>query len=68
MVEATRRGTWMIYSLPSKLSPELESNLKCLQDCAQTDKRFRDDLKKLGKVKQGTEWIEETLSQKSTCC
>lgn len=68
MVETTRRGTWMIYSLPSKLSPELEANLKCLQDCAQTDKRFRDDLKRLGKVKQGIEWIGETLSQKSTCC
>lgn len=68
MVETTRRGTWMIYSLPSKPSPELEANLKCLQDCAQTDKRFRDDLKRLGKIKQGIGWVGETLSQKSTCC
>jgi ArsR family transcriptional regulator len=68
MVETTRHGQWIIYSLPAKPTAELENNLKCLQDCAQTDNRFRADLKKLGAVKEGTAWIEETLSQKSTCC
>jgi len=68
MVETIRHGQWIIYSLPAKPTAELENNLKCLQDCAQTDKRFRADLKKLGAVKQETAWIEDTLSQKSTCC
>ena len=64
LVECTRRGTWMIYSLPSKPSVELEANLKCLQDCAQTDKRFRNDLKKRVKVQVGCGWIEEVLDTK----
>jgi ArsR family transcriptional regulator, arsenate/arsenite/antimonite-responsive transcriptional repressor len=51
MVECTRHGTWMIYSLPSKPPLELEANLRCLQDCAPTDKRFRADLKALKKVR-----------------
>ncbi|MEO6054612.1 MAG: metalloregulator ArsR/SmtB family transcription factor [Chthoniobacterales bacterium] len=46
MVECRRSGTWMIYSLPANPPAQLVSNLKCLQDCAQTDKRFRADLKK----------------------
>ena len=41
----------MIYSLPSKRPLELEANLKCLQDCAPTDKRFRADLKAVKKVR-----------------
>ena len=52
----------MISSLPAKPSPELEANLKCLQGCAQTDKRFREDLKKLRKVDAG--WIGEALESK----
>jgi ArsR family transcriptional regulator len=47
MVECRREGTWMIYSLPNKPSPELSRHLACLQDCSVSDKRFRDDLKKL---------------------
>ena len=66
LVECTRRGTWMIYSLPSKPPVELEANLKCLQDCAQTDKRFRNDLKKRESVQAGCRWIEEALDTKRT--
>lgn len=47
MVENRREGTWMIYSLPAKPSPELSRHLACLQDCAVSDKQFREDLKKL---------------------
>lgn len=47
MVENRREGTWMIYSLPAKPSPELSRHLACLQDCAVSDKRFQRDLKKL---------------------
>ena len=67
MVETTRKGTWIIYSLPAKPSHELEANLKCLQDCITSDKLFRDDLKRLAATKKCTNWVKEAVSQK-TCC
>ena len=51
MAKAERHGNWMIYSLPPKRDAELEANLKCLQDCVQTDPEFRRDLKKLTKLR-----------------
>lgn len=47
LVEARRDQQWMIYSLPRKRSAELAANLKCLQDCVQSDKVFARDLRKL---------------------
>ena len=47
MVVAERDQNWMIYSLPKKRAAELESNLKCLQDCAQSDPIFKRDLRRL---------------------
>src|SRR5947207_7004329 len=47
MVEVERDKNWMIYSLPRKRAPELEANLKSLQDCAPSDKMFARDLKNL---------------------
>jgi ArsR family transcriptional regulator len=47
MVEVERDKNWMVYSLPEKPSRELEANLKCLQDCAQSDKVFARDQAKL---------------------
>jgi ArsR family transcriptional regulator, arsenate/arsenite/antimonite-responsive transcriptional repressor len=55
MVVAERQQNWMIYSLPKKPAPELEANLKCLQDCVQSDAVFKRDLKALVKLR-------------STCC
>ena len=52
MVVAQREQNWMIYSLPEKRAPELERNLKCLQDCAQSDKAFASDLRKLALLKK----------------
>src|SRR4029078_9756412 len=53
MVTAEREQTWMIYSLPEKRRvPELDKNLKCLQDCVQTDPVFKRDLQKLQKLQQ----------------
>ena len=57
MVECTRHGTWMIYSLPSIPPPELEANLK----------RFRADLKSLEKVRADCGWIDEALENRRTC-
>jgi ArsR family transcriptional regulator len=47
LVDVERDQNWMVYSLPKKRAPELETNLKCLQECAQSDKVFARDLKKL---------------------
>jgi ArsR family transcriptional regulator len=54
MVEAERQQNWMIYSLPRKRSAELEANLKCLQDCVQSDPVLRRDLKALAKLRSTT--------------
>jgi ArsR family transcriptional regulator len=51
MVQAERDGNWMIYSLPARREPELEANLKCLQDCVQTDPVFKRDLQALTKLR-----------------
>lgn len=64
LVAVTRHQNWMIYSLPAKLSRELEKNLKCLQDCVQTEPVFKSDLKALRAMKRDVEWIEDTLA----CC
>ena len=50
VVVAERQQNWMIYSLPAKPARELEANLKCLQDCAQSDAVFKRDLKALAKL------------------
>lgn len=52
MVVATREQTWMIYSLPPRRSPELEKNLKCLQDCVQSDRIFKRDLQNLARLRK----------------
>jgi ArsR family transcriptional regulator, arsenate/arsenite/antimonite-responsive transcriptional repressor len=54
MAIATRDQNWMIYSLPSstKRSQELTTNLKCLQDCAQSDPVFQRDLKKVNLLRK----------------
>ncbi len=51
MVVAEREQNWMIYSLPKKRDAELDANLKCLQDCVQTDPAFKRDLRNLEKVR-----------------
>ena len=62
IVEVERHQNWMIYSLPAKPSVELESNLKCLQDCAHTYPVFRADLHHLRKMRKELGWLD------SLCC
>lgn len=50
MVMADRQQNWMIYSLPARRARELEANLKCLQDCAQSDPVFKRDRKALARL------------------
>lgn len=47
MVETERNGNWIVYSLLAKPAAELQANLKCLQNCVQSDPEFRRDLEKL---------------------
>ncbi len=51
MVECHRYRNWMIYSLPPRRGPELEANLRCLQDCVGTERVFKKDLRQLAKLK-----------------
>ena len=51
LVEARRYHNWRIYKLPDPPSYELDRHLKCLHDCIQESKLFRDDLLKLKVVK-----------------
>ncbi len=51
MVVAEREQNWMIYSLPKKRHAALESNLKCLQDCVESDPIFKRDRRMLTKVR-----------------
>jgi DNA-binding transcriptional ArsR family regulator len=50
MVSTAREQNWVIYSLPERRADELERNLKCLQDCVQTDAAFKRDMEKLSKL------------------
>jgi len=50
MVATKREQNWIIYSLPARRAGELERNLKCLQDCVQTDAVFKRDMEKLSKL------------------
>lgn len=50
MVVGQRHRQWIIYSLPSSPSAELEMNLKCLQDCVQTEPSFKRDRARLRKL------------------
>jgi hypothetical protein len=50
MVTTKRDQNWIIYSLPGRRANELERNLKCLQDCVQTDAVFKRDMEKLSRL------------------
>jgi ArsR family transcriptional regulator len=47
MVVARRDRNWIIYALPSRRVPQLDYNMKCLQDCVRSDARYARDRKKL---------------------
>src|SRR3954471_9401982 len=52
MAVASRDQNWMIYSLPAKRTRELRLNLKCLQDCTQSDALFARDSTKLTELRK----------------
>lgn len=61
LVEAHRRGQWMIYALPAEPTQELELQLQCLQDCVQTHEIFRADMQRLKKLRPECGWVTEAL-------
>lgn len=50
MVESERVAQWNIYRLSQADNALLQENLKCLQDCASEQLRFKEDLKKRASV------------------
>jgi len=52
MVTTEREQNWIIYSLPQPRPAELDRNLRCLQDCVQTDSEYKRDLQRLKKLQQ----------------
>lgn len=50
LVEAHREQNWMVYSLPANPIPELRYNLRCLEECRQTEPVFQQDLARLYKL------------------
>jgi hypothetical protein len=40
--------------------------LRCLQDCVQSHPVFRDDLRRLQKIRGDCEWVEEAASAGKT--
>ena len=51
LVETKQEKNWVVYSLPEKRDHALEANLKCLQDCVQTDAVFKRDRNALAKLR-----------------
>lgn len=62
MVEAQRHGQWMIYRLPGARPRELDLQLGCLQDCVQSHRVFREDLKRLKKIQCECDWLAESTT------
>jgi len=67
MVETHRHAQWVIYRLPRKRSSELDLQLRCLQDCVQSQRIFKEDLKKLRKVQCDCDWIAPSVPVRSKC-
>jgi ArsR family transcriptional regulator, arsenate/arsenite/antimonite-responsive transcriptional repressor len=51
MVTTRRQQNWVIYSLPRRRDAELVANLKCLQDCVQSDPVFKRDIRSLARLR-----------------
>ena len=70
LVVAQRHEQWMIYRLPESAPAELDLQLRCLQDCVQTYPVFREDLKRLKKLKSECGWVEEAVQAdgQQKCC
>ncbi len=64
MVEATRCENRTFYSLSTETCSELETNLKCLQDCSKEYPIFKEDLIRLQAIHLEVGKVRERLCQK----
>jgi len=65
MVAGHRHQQWIVYSIPAAPSQELEANLKCLQDCVQSEPVFKADRRKLKRL-MGDKSVRALLDE--GCC
>jgi DNA-binding transcriptional ArsR family regulator len=71
MVLARRHQQWMIYRLPRPAPPELDLQLRCLQDCVQSHPVFRKDLRRLLTRQAECAWVAKTDDSENrakACC
>jgi len=61
VVEARRFEQWVIYSLPASPARALDLQLRCLQDCVQTEPAFRADLRRLKQLGPKCNWIPRAV-------
>jgi ArsR family transcriptional regulator len=61
MVAARRHEQWMIYSLPASPGRELDLQLRCLQDCVQTEPVFRADVGRLKALGPKCTWLPKAV-------
>lgn len=52
VVETRRDGNFIVYALPVRQPLELDRNLECLQECVQSDARFKADIRKMIALQQ----------------
>jgi ArsR family transcriptional regulator len=57
LVESERQGNWVIYGLAANRSRELQANLACLQECAQSIPVFKRDRARLKKIEPSCAWV-----------
>ena len=61
LVHTQRHQNWMIYRLSETPPPELDLQLRCLQDCVQSNPIFRADLKRLRALKCECTWVDRAV-------
>jgi len=64
LVQTRRHGKWIIYSVANDATAELDLQLRCLQDCVQSNPLFRQDLSRLNEIRCECEWVEQV----TRCC
>lgn len=60
-----RHEQWMIYSLPPVRSPELDWQLRCLQDCSRNHPVLSEDLQRLSAIRSDCCWAARLIGNKS---
>ena len=66
MVESVRYENKMLYFLPKKVSPALDKNLRCLQDCSKEQPLFKEDLLRLKEILAQVETVKDNISLTNT--